>query len=201
MSHNPHGSSSNNPNTGAARNAPTTPTPAATPPGKAPQPTSGRENSGVMYFIIGAAVLTLLVVLGFNLLGPQGASRTGVGDGPAQSHSPTLGGPTPGAARDDAANSSGTGNPSDSTSGSAAGTVTTTTTAAPQAPDSPSAPGREGVGAPVGGALQAGQSGPGGSAPGSTGADAPGGFAPAPQGVSPDAPAALPASPASPASR
>jgi hypothetical protein len=56
---------------------------ARTAQGPVPQPTSGRENSKLMYFFIGAAVLALLLVLSFNALGPEGASRTGIGDGPA----------------------------------------------------------------------------------------------------------------------
>lgn len=72
----------------------------AQPNAPAPRPTSGRENKGLMAFFIAAAVLALLIVLGFNLLGPEGASRTGVGDGPAQSFAgPTTGGPSPGADR------------------------------------------------------------------------------------------------------
>lgn len=183
------------------------------PVGTAPAPTSGRENSGLMYFFIGAAVLALLIVLGFNMLGPEGASRTGVGDGPAQAHGPTIGGPTGGQDRERSSisgqaagtgstgsNSAGNNDESSNAAGGGGnnnGAVTTTTTTAPQNTDSASPPGRDGVGAPTGAAPQAGQSGPGGIPQGTSGRGGSGDGAPAPQGVSPDAPAALPASPAS----
>lgn len=124
--------------------------------GAVPKPTSGRENSGLMYFFIGAATLALLVVLGFNLLGPEGASRTGVGDGPAQAPAgQTIGGPNP---RSDAAGAgAGAGTTGAEQGGSASPSVNATV---PQAPDSPTPPGREGVGAPMGGAPQAGQAQP-----------------------------------------
>lgn len=121
-----------------------------------PQPTSARENSGLMYFFIGAAVLALLIVLGFNALGPEGASRTGVGDGPAQSHSgPTTGGPSP-----DADARAGAGAAGPATAGQAAGAGTTVVAPTPQVGDTPTPPGRESVGAPAGGAPQAGQAVP-----------------------------------------
>lgn len=207
MSHNP-----NHPDTGTRPHA-TPGSAAATPPTTAPRPTSGRENSGLMYFFIGAAVLALLIVLGFNMLGPEGASRSGVGDGPAQAHGPTIGGPTPGADRERSSisgNAAGTGSTgsdsggnNDASSNAAGGggtnngAVTSTTTAAPQTADSPTPAGRDGVGAPMGAAPQAGQSGPGGIPQGTTGRGGPADGSPAPTGVSPDAPAALPASPAS----
>lgn len=122
----------------------------AQPSAPAPRPTSGRENKGLMAFFIAAAVLALLIVLGFNLLGPEGASRTGVGDGPAQSSAgPTTGGPSPGADRSSAGGAAPSG-----------ATAPTVESPAPQAADTPTAPGRESVGAPKGGALQSGNSVP-----------------------------------------
>ena len=167
--------------------------------------TSGRENSGLMFFFIGAAAVALLIVLGFNMLGPEGAARTGVGDGPAQSPAgTTTGGPDPGITTRDTGGISGHAagtSPAGASTGGAAGAGGGTTTAVvPSAADTPTTPGREAVGAPVGGAPQAtpgGGSGTSGGAitgnPGATGAP------PVPTGVSPDAPAALPAAP--PASR
>jgi hypothetical protein len=115
-----------------------------------PRSTSGRENSGLMFFFIGAAVLALMLVLFFNFLGPEGASRTGVADGPATAPAgQTTGGPSP-------ANTTaqpGTGNSSAATGGDAPATVT-----APQRPDSQTPPGREAVGAPVGNVSGTGQS-------------------------------------------
>lgn len=74
----------------------TQPTSARSTPHQTPRPTSGRENSGLMFFFIGAAVLALLLVLFFNVLGPDGASRTGVADGPARAPAgQTIGGPGP----------------------------------------------------------------------------------------------------------
>lgn len=113
---------------------------AAAPAADRPRPTSGRENSGLMFFFIGAAVLALVLVLFFNLLGPDGASRTGVGDGPARAPAgQTIGGPSP---RGEAAPTSGG---TTSAGGAAPAAVN-----APQAPDSQTPPGREGVGAPAG---------------------------------------------------
>lgn len=140
----------------------TTPRTASTPshpsadpaPGPVPRPTNGRENGGLMYFFIGAAVLALLLVVGFNVLGPEGASRTGVGDGPAQSSAgPTTGGPSPGPA-----NRAGTaGEQSDSAAGPGAGSPTITPANPSPAADTPNPVGRESVGAPVGAAPQAPQ--------------------------------------------
>jgi hypothetical protein len=126
---------------------------ARTAQGPVPQPTSGRENSKLMYFFIGAAVLALLLVLSFNALGPEGASRTGIGDGPAQSPAgPTTGGPSPATGTDgDAAGAQNSG-----AARPGAGGATTITTPAPQAADTPTPPGRESVGAPVGGSPSAG---------------------------------------------
>ena len=149
----------------------------------APRPTSGRENKGLMAFFIAAAVLALLIVLGFNLLGPEGASRTGVGDGPAQSPAgPTTGGPSPGADRAQGTAPSGA-------------TTPTVESSAPQAADTPTAPGRESVGAPKGGALTSGSSAPEGLSGQGTGTGT--GQAPA-TGAQPGA-SAMPAAP--PASR
>ena len=134
------------------RTASTSSHPSADPaPGPVPRPTSGRENGGLMYFFIGAAVLALLLVVGFNVLGPDGAARTGVGDGPAQSSAgPTTGGPSPGTGTQ-----GGTAGAQGSGAGSAAGSSPTSTTAnLPQAADTPNPVGREGVGAPAGSAPQ-----------------------------------------------
>lgn len=122
-----------------------------------PRPaTSGRENSGLMYFFIGAAVLALLIVVGFNLLGPDGASRTGVGDGPAQSHSgPTTGGPSPETNTNTGTGVGMTPGQARRASGSAIEAVPT-----PQAADTPTPPGRESVGAPAGAAPQVEQTQP-----------------------------------------
>lgn len=170
--------------------------PAASPAGSTPRPTSGRENTGLMYFFIGAAVLALLLVLGFNMLGPEGASRTGIADGPAQSSAgPTTGGPSPsaGSSTGSSAGSPGgaTGTGTQGQSGSTGGAAGT---AAPApAADTPTPPGRESVGAPAGGAPQSGQARPPGiSGDGTTAGDAP------PMAASPGA-SAIPAAP--PASR
>lgn len=118
-----------------------------------PRPTNGRENAKLMYFFVGAAVLVLLIVLGFNFLGPEGASRTGIGDGPAQSPAgSTTGGPSP------APNAgAGTGIAENSTvpapGANTAGNGVQSTV--PQRPDSPTPAGRESVGAPVGAVPQA----------------------------------------------
>lgn len=64
-----------------------TPSPSPTPPrpatihhkpGDHPTPTSGRENSKAMWWVIGMVALAVVAVLGFNILGPRGdASRSG----------------------------------------------------------------------------------------------------------------------------
>ena len=60
---------------------PGTPAPQATGntarPGSSPS-TSGRENSGLLFFFLGAAAVALLIALGFHMLGPEGVARTGV---------------------------------------------------------------------------------------------------------------------------
>lgn len=50
-----------------------------------PKPTSGRENNRVAFWFAGVAIVVLALVLGFNFLGPKGASRSGGSDGPAPS--------------------------------------------------------------------------------------------------------------------
>ena len=170
---------------------------------RAPQPVSARENNGLMYFFIGAAVLALLVAIGFNWLGPQGASRTGVGDGPAQAPGGvSTGGPSTG-------NGSGAGSVSGNTTAAGTdgttattplgGTATTTTITGPQAPDTPTPPGRESVGAPMGSVPQASQGGPSATAQGAGGTGGAGaatGSTPAAPGAATNAPAASPATPA-----
>ncbi|RYH52934.1 MAG: hypothetical protein EON54_14160, partial [Alcaligenaceae bacterium] len=106
-----------------------------------PHPVSGRENSGLMFFFIGAALLALLLVLFFNFLGPEGAARTGVGDGPARAPAgQTTGGPSPSSsASQPAAGTQGS-------SGAATGGAAPAAVNALQAPDSQTPPGREGVG-------------------------------------------------------
>jgi hypothetical protein len=130
------------------RNPPSPPPAGSSAQRAMPRPTSGRENGGLMYFFIGAAVLALLLVAGFNVLGPDGASRTGIGDGPAQSSAgPTTGGPD--------ASSDTTAGTQRSTPGQGS-TAGTTTSRPPQAADTPNPVGREAVGAPMGGAPTAG---------------------------------------------
>ena len=141
----------------------------ATPPqgGTTPRPTSGRENTHLMYFFIGVAVLVLLIVVGFNVLGPQGAARSGVADGPAHSsQGPTTGGPSPEAGSRTEAGHAGAQAPA----------VQARTGTAPQAPESPTPVQREGMGAPQGAAPQAGHGSPQGvtgSGTSATAADAP----------------------------
>lgn len=71
-----------------------TPSPAPTPPrpstpGDQPTPTSGRENSQTMAWVIGMVAVALAAVLGFNFFGPQGdASRTGAATPPAATSGP-----------------------------------------------------------------------------------------------------------------
>jgi hypothetical protein len=117
-----------------------------------PRPTSGRENSGLMFFFIGAALLALLLVLFFNVLGPQGASRTGVGDGPARAPAgQTTGGPSPSSATTQPATGA------QGTNAAATGGAAPAAINVPQAPDTQTPPGREGVGAPVGNTTGAGR--------------------------------------------
>lgn len=153
--------------------------------GPVPRPTSGRENGGLMYFFIGAAVLALLLVVGFNVLGPDGASRTGVGDGPAQSPAgATTGGPSPAAQ---------SGTATGPAAGGSSSSSPTTTATQPQAADTPNPVGRERIGAPAGGAPQATPGRPEGiSGDGTTAGDTP------PNAAQPGA-SAMPAAP--PASR
>lgn len=123
-----------------------------------PRPTSGRENSGLMFFFIGAAVLALVLVLFFNFLGPEGASRTGVADGPARSPAgETTGGPSPRGAESQPQSPGGpvtrSGNDNNNNNAATTGASTQGAPAAgstPQAPDSQTPPGREGMGAPAG---------------------------------------------------
>ena len=158
-------------------------------PGPAPRPTSGRENGGLMYFFIGAAVLALLLVVGFNMLGPDGASRTGVGDGPAQSSAgPTTGGPSPGAATQAGAAGS---SQNEGATGAGTGSPTTTTANPAQRGDTPTPVGRESVGAPAGGAPQTTQGRTEGvSGDGTTAGDTPAAAARSGASAIPAAPAA-----------
>ena len=118
--------------------------PLRTPQGEAQKSTSGRENNRVTYWFIGVVLVVLSLVLGFSFLGPEGASRTGVADGPATSStSQTTGGPSTDAAGMQHAPQAGTNSSASDPSNSRTGT-------APQAPDSATPPGRESVGAQVG---------------------------------------------------
>lgn len=118
--------------------------PSRTPQGESPKPTSGRENSRVTYWFIGVVLVILSLVLGFNFLGPAGASRTGIANGPSTSPTgQTTGGP-----------SSDTNSvqraPQGAVTPSASNSPTSRTSISPQAPDSATPAGRESVGAPVG---------------------------------------------------
>lgn len=167
--------------------------------GGLPQPTSGRENSGLMYFFIGAAALALLIVLGFNTLGPEGAARSGIGDGPATSPAgATTGGPDPGATRSEMGIPDGKAAGAATNRSAGQGNSGAVTPPTPQAADTPAAPGRESLGAPLGGSPQSRPGMPQSSPQGTSGEPSTGGTS-IPPGVSPDAPRALPAIP--PASR
>lgn len=116
------------------------------------KPTSGSENNRVVLFFVTATAIVLFIVLGFNFLGPEGASRTGIGDGPATSAAgTTTGGPSATNAEAARHNSSG-GQATQPTS--PGGRATTRATSSPQAPDSATPAGREAVGAPKGGAPE-----------------------------------------------
>lgn len=126
---------------------PQTSKPLHTPPGTPPKPTSGRENNHVVMWFIAVTLLILSIVLGFNLLGPEGASRSGVADGPARSSAgATTGGPSPGGATQQPRN----GEPSPTAAWQTSPDARNV--AVPQAPDSATPPGREGMGAPRGAA-------------------------------------------------
>ena len=137
---------------------------------KQPTPTNGSENNRVVLFFISATTVILFIVLGFNFLGPEGASRSGIADGPATSSSgrTTTGGPSvsesPGhegrVGVHSTRNASGgsAGNDPQTLSGAASSTGDLDkprATSAPQAPDSRTPAGREGVGAPRGGSPDA----------------------------------------------
>jgi hypothetical protein len=97
-----------------------------------------------MLFFIGAVVVAVTLVVLFNVHGPEGAARSGIGDGPSRSAAgETTGGPSPAESRTEPADQGGG---AASKSGGEADSATT----APHAPDSPSPIGREGVGAPRG---------------------------------------------------
>ena len=118
--------------------------PLHSPQGETPKPTSGRENNRVTYWFVGVVLVVLSLVLGFNFLGPEGATRTGVADGPAATSSGQItGGPSTDPAGMQRA-------PQARTTSSAPDSPNSRTSAAPQAPDSATPPGREGVGAQVG---------------------------------------------------
>lgn len=124
----------------------------APPPPKWSHASRGGQNRGLMYFFIGATLVALVLVLFFNLHGPEGAARSGIGDGPSRSSAgETTGGPSPaeggateripaplGQTSGAAFNSSGAANPAP---------------VAPQTPDSQTPIGREAVGTPRGAIL------------------------------------------------
>lgn len=119
--------------------------------------TRGGQNRGLMYFFIGAAVVALVLVLFFNLQGPEGAARSGIGDGPSRSSAgETTGGPSPaeGGATDRIPAPLGQSSGAASSASGAANPAPI----APQAPDSQTPIGREAVGAPRGAAPEGGPS-------------------------------------------
>lgn len=126
----------------------------STAPQPAPEPQRlmrGGENRGLMFFFIGAAVVALMLVVFFNVFGPERAARSGIGDGPSQSSAgATTGGPSPSERSTAAPPTQGGG--AASGGGGAANPAAT----APQAPDSQTPAGREGVGAPRGAAPERG---------------------------------------------
>jgi hypothetical protein len=133
------------PNTPSAAQRPhTSQAPSTPPPLERKHSTQDRENRGLMLFFIGAGVVAVTLVVLFNVHGPEGAARSGIGDGPSHSAAgDTSGGPSPAESRAEPADQSGG---AASNNGGAVGSATT----APQAPDSPTPIGREGVGAPRG---------------------------------------------------
>ena len=117
--------------------------------------TSGGENRGLTIFFIGAAVVALMLVVFFNVQGPEGAARSGVGDGPARSPAgETTGGPSPVERGTAERSPAPVGQNSTTASGSNGGANPASTV--PQAPDSQTPVGREGVGAPRGAMPQQG---------------------------------------------
>jgi hypothetical protein len=127
----------------------------APPPPKRSHAPRGGKNRGLMCYFIGATLVVLVLVLFFNLHGPEGAARSGIGDGPSRSSAgETTGGPShaEGGTKDRipaplgqssgaAFSSSGAANPAP---------------VAPQTPDSQTPIGREAVGAPRGAIIENG---------------------------------------------
>lgn len=127
----------------------------APPPPKWSHASRGGQNRGLMYFFIGATLVALVLVLFFNLLGPEGAARSGIGDGQFRSSAgETTGGPSP-----------AEGDTKDrilAPLGQSSGAVFSATGAvdpalvAPQTTDSQTHIGREAVGSPRGTILENG---------------------------------------------
>ncbi len=100
-----------------------------------PTPTSGRENSQAMWWVIGMVALAVVAVLGFNLLGPRGdASRKGTATPPSAS----SGGMAPAMPSASSPAQAGSQGPAQ---------------AQPQSADTPVDPSRGSMGAPAGATL------------------------------------------------
>lgn len=57
---------------------PSSPTHRPAAPDSQPRPTSGKENSKAMWYVVGMVAIALVAVVGFNVMGPKGnASRKG----------------------------------------------------------------------------------------------------------------------------
>lgn len=67
---------------------PSSPTQRPAAPGSQPTPTSGKENSKAMWYVVGMVAIAVVAVIGFNVMGPKGnASRMGDNAPPAASSS------------------------------------------------------------------------------------------------------------------